>query len=114
MNKLERAEEFKKRTKEFAINIIRLYRQLPKTEEARIIGRQLLRAGTSVASNYRAACRGRSRKEFIAKLGIAIEEADETVFWLEMLRDGRIHTSKFQKVSYRNRRRSLLSFPNLK
>lgn len=73
------------RTKQFAIRIVKLFRSLPKTEEARIIGRQLLRSGTSVAANYRAVCRARSKAEFIAKMGVVVEEADETVFWLELL-----------------------------
>ena len=77
--------ELKQRTKEFALRVIRLFRWLPKTEEARIMGRQLLRSGTSVAANYRAACRARSRVEFIAKIGLVVEEADETAFWMELL-----------------------------
>ena len=80
-----RTIELKQRTKEFAIEIIGLFRLLPRTEEARIIGRQLLRSATSVAANYRAVCRSRSRSEFIAKMGLVVEEADETVFWLELL-----------------------------
>ena len=80
------AEELKKRTKQFAIRIIKLFRSLPRSEEARIIGRQMLRSGTSVA-NYRAVCRSRSKAEFIAKIGVVVEEADETVLWLELLVD---------------------------
>jgi four helix bundle protein len=75
----------KHRIKAFAIRIVKLFRSLPTTEEARIIGRQVLRSGTSVAANYRAVCRVRSKAEFIAKIGIVVEEADETVFWLEIL-----------------------------
>jgi four helix bundle protein len=78
-------EEFKLRTKQFALRIIRLYRSLPKSTDAQIIGKQALRSGTSVAANYRAVCRARSKSEFIAKIGIVVEEADETVFWLELL-----------------------------
>ncbi len=78
-------EQLRERTKQFAIRIVRLFRGLPKTDEARIMGKQLLRAGTSVAANYRALCRARSRAEFISKIGVVVEEADETVFWLEML-----------------------------
>jgi hypothetical protein len=63
------AEELKKRTKQFAIRIVKLFRSLPRTEEARVIGRQMLRSGTSVAANYRAVCRARSKAEFIAKVG---------------------------------------------
>jgi len=78
-------EELRARTKQFAIRIVRLFRSLPKNDEARIVGKQVLRAGTSVAANYRAVCRARSRAEFISKMGVAVEEADETVFWLEIL-----------------------------
>ena len=80
----------KVRTKNFALRILRLYRSLPRTEEARILGKQLLRSGTSIGANYRAACRARSRAEFVAKLGIVLEEADETVFWLELLQEGKV------------------------
>lgn len=84
------AEALKVRTKEFALRVLRLYRSLPHTEEARVIGRQLIRSGTSIGANYRAACRGRSRAEFAAKLGFVLEEADETVFWLELIQDASI------------------------
>ena len=80
-----RPEQLRERTKLFAIRIVRLFRALQKTAEGRVLGRQLLRSGTGVAANYRAACRARSRPEFIAKIGIVVEEADETVFWLELL-----------------------------
>lgn len=83
-------QDLRLRTKQFALRILRLYRALPAKEEARILGRQVLRSGTSVGANYRAACRARSRAEFIAKLGIVLEEADETVFWLELLLEGGI------------------------
>lgn len=66
------------RTKRFALRILKLFRSLPGREEARILGKQILRSGTSIGANYRAACRARSRAEFIAKLGIVLEEADET------------------------------------
>ncbi len=82
---MTQSEILKERTKKFAISIIKLFRMLPKTEEARMIGRQVLRSGTSVAANYRAVCRARSKAEFVAKMGIVVEEADETVFWLELL-----------------------------
>ena len=84
------SEALKVRTKGFALRVLRLYRSLPRTEEARILGSQLLRSGTSIGANYRAACRGRSRAEFVAKLGVVLEEADETVFWLELLQEGTI------------------------
>jgi four helix bundle protein len=77
--------QLKERTKQFAIRIVRMFRSLPRTEEARILGRQVLRSGTSVAANDRAVCRSRSRAEFVAKIGTVVEETDETVFWLELL-----------------------------
>jgi four helix bundle protein len=64
---------------------VRLFRSLPKTDEAKVIGKQVLRSGTSVAANYRAVCRARSKAEFVARIGIVVEEADEVVFWLELL-----------------------------
>jgi len=85
--KTYRAEELKKRTKQFATRIVRLYQALPRRDEARVIGRQVLRSGTSVAANYRAVCRARSKAEFISKIGVVVEEIDETVFWLELLVD---------------------------
>ena len=87
MNKLERAQQLQDRTKLFAVKIVRAFAVLPRVEAARIIGRQFLRSGTSVAANYRAACRARSKAEFIAKLGVVVEEADETLFWLDLLVD---------------------------
>jgi four helix bundle protein len=80
-------ESLKRRTREFALAGIRLVRVLPKDQEGYVIGRQLIRAATSVGANYRTACRGRSRREFIARLGIVIEEADECLFWLELLEE---------------------------
>jgi four helix bundle protein len=79
------AEELKGRTKQFGIRVIRLVESLPKSKSANIIGNQLLRSATSVGANYRAACRGRSKAEFIAKIGICIEEADESHYWMEIL-----------------------------
>ena len=80
-------EIMKDRTKKFAKQIIYLCRKLPKNREGYLIGNQVFRSGTSVASNYRAACRGRSKAEFIAKMGIVEEEADETLFWLEVIEE---------------------------
>ena len=89
----------RQRTKQFALRIIKLFRALPKTEEARILGRQVLRSGTAAAANYRSACRGRSRADFISKIGITVEEADETVFWLELLIDANIvKEAKLEKL----------------
>ncbi|MBT5904042.1 MAG: four helix bundle protein [Opitutaceae bacterium] len=84
------AEEMKLRTEQFALRIMKLVDALPKKTSAEVIGRQLLRSATSVAANYRAACRGRSKAEFAAKLGIVEEEADESCFWLEMLGDSEL------------------------
>ena len=83
-------EQLRDRTKAFANRIIRLYRALPSKAEAQVIGKQLLRAGTSVGANYRAACRGRSRPYFNSRLGIVVEEADETIYWLELLAENGI------------------------
>lgn len=80
-------KELKDRTKKFAVDVIRLCRNLPTTLDGRAVGGQLLDSATSVAANYRAACRGRSRAEFIAKLCIVLEEADESLFWLELMVD---------------------------
>jgi four helix bundle protein len=77
------AEELKKRTKLFALRILKLVAALPNTLQGRTVGGQLVRAGTSVGANYRAACRGRSKAEFIAKLGVVEEEADESAYWLD-------------------------------
>ncbi len=85
MNSLEKAGELKRRTKIFAIRIVNLFRSLPHAPDAQTLGKQLLRSGTSVAANYRAVCRARSQAEFIARMGIVVEEADEAVFWLELL-----------------------------
>lgn len=85
-------DDMKKRTKQFGLDIIRLVETLGNSLAERIIGGQLVRAATSVGANYRAACRGRSKREFIAKLGIVEEEADESAYWLEMLVDAKIVT----------------------
>jgi len=80
-------KDFKDKTKRFALEIIKLCRELPDNREGRLIGNQLFRSSTSVAANYRAACRARSRAEFISKMGIVEEEADESLFWLEIIRE---------------------------
>ncbi len=85
MATLDRAAELKARTKSFAIRIVRLYRSLPRSTDAQILGKQLLRSGTAVAANYRAACRSRSKAEFISKMSVVLEEADESAFWLELM-----------------------------
>ena len=90
MRKKMKEEELKKRTKQFALRIMKLVDALPKSIEGRAIGNQLIRSGTSVGANYRAACKGRSKKEFIAKLGIVEEEADESAYWLELIIEGEL------------------------
>ena len=78
--------ELKQRTKTFALRIIKLSRSIPKSDDAgRIIAKQIIRSGTSLAANYRATCRARSKAEFIAKIGTVEEEADESALWLELL-----------------------------
>jgi four helix bundle protein len=78
-------QELKQRTFEFGVRVVHAVDALPKSETARILGRQLLRAGTSVGANYRAAARARSRADFVAKLGIVEEECDEPSYWIEMI-----------------------------
>ena len=90
MTDIEFRTALKDRTKKFALRIIRLSQSLPKSTAAYIIGKQIFRAGTSVAANYRAACRARSNAEFHSKISIVIEEADETLFWLELLQESGI------------------------
>jgi four helix bundle protein len=77
--------ELKQRTKQFALRVIRMVQALPKTETSKVIGRQVLRSGTSVGANYRAACRAKSRADFVSKMGTVEEECDETMFWIELL-----------------------------
>ena len=83
-------QEFKLRTRKFALRVIKLAESLPKTPAANVIRYQLLRSGTSVGANYRAACRAKSRKDFIAKLGTVEEEADETIYWMELLIESKV------------------------
>ena len=90
MTNIEFAKEMQTRTKQFALRVICMFQQLPKTDEARVLGKQVLRSGTSVAANYRAACRSKSRSDFISKLGTTVEEADETLLWLELLEEAQI------------------------
>jgi four helix bundle protein len=85
-----RPEELRDRTKAFALPIIRLFRSLPYRTDTQVLGKQLLRRGTSVAANYRAVCRAPLKQEFIARIGVVAEEADECVLWLELLTDSGI------------------------
>ncbi len=85
MNNLEFAMKMQERTMEFAVQVVKFFVKLPKTDEARVPGKQLLRAGTSVGANYRAVCRSKSEADFISKMGTVVEEADESGFWLDVL-----------------------------
>ena len=87
------SRDLKLRTRAFALQVVRLVEKLPRGRAADVIGRQLLRAGTSVAANYRSARRARSRREFVAKMGIVEEEADESSFWIELLAQAGLATS---------------------
>ena len=87
-------QEFKDRTKQIALRVIRLVESLPNTHSAQIIGKQLLRSATSVGANYRAACRGKSTADILHKLAIVEEEADESLYWLELLIESEIVTEK--------------------
>ncbi|MBA4185564.1 MAG: four helix bundle protein [Acidobacteria bacterium] len=87
-------QEFKDRTKQIALRVIRLVESLPNTNTAQIIGKQLLRSATSVGANYRAACRGKSTADILHKLAIVEEEADESLYWLELLIESEIVTEK--------------------
>jgi four helix bundle protein len=91
---ITKQEGLRDRSKRFAISIVKFFRILPKTDEARIISRRLLRSATSVAANYRASGRSRSNAEFVSKISTVVEEADETVFWLELLIEGEIVAKK--------------------
>ena len=90
MNQLEFASMMRARTKAFAVEVVKFFTRLPKTDEARILGRQLLRSGTSVAANYRGVCRAKSNADFVSKMGTVVEEADETLLWLELLEEAGI------------------------
>jgi len=83
-------QELRQRTKSFALRILRLFRSLPKSTEALVLGKQLLRSGTSIGANYRSAGRARSKAEFVSKISVVLEESDETVFWLELLYESEI------------------------
>ena len=102
------SEAMKHRTKQFALVVIRICQTLPQSPEARILSRQLLRSATSVAANYRAVCRARSTADFTSKLGVVLEEADETLFWLELLVDAGV-AQRAQVVAPLNEANELVS-----
>jgi four helix bundle protein len=87
-------DEMRQRTKQFALRVMNLVDALPNTVRGRCIANQLVRSGTSVGANYRAVCRARSRKEFVSKLGVVVEEADESAFWMELIAESGLMTAK--------------------
>ena len=92
--KVVRTADLKVRTKQFALRVMKLIDALPRTIQGRAIANQIIRSATSVAANYRAACRARSRAEFVAKIGVVEEEADESCFWLELIIDSGLLTQE--------------------
>jgi len=92
------AETLKERTKQFAIHAIRLCRALPKSSESSIISRQLMRSATSGGANYKAVCRARSTADFVSKLGVVREEADESLFWIDLLVDTGIASPDYVRL----------------
>ncbi len=101
-------EDFKNRTKAFALRVIRLTEALPKNQTANVIGKQLLRCGTSVGANYHAACRARSNPEFIAKMGIVEEECDESMYWMELIVEAGLMEEKLL-IDLKNEANEILS-----
>jgi len=95
---LQNEPDLKKRTKAFALRILKLVGALPKTTAGRALASQIVRSGTSIAANYRAACRAKSTADFIAKMGIVEEEADETLFWLELLEESDLVAAKLTAI----------------
>jgi four helix bundle protein len=85
-------QEMKDRTRRFALDVIRFTRTLTRSDEGRVLGRQLFRAGTAVGANYRAACRPRSDADFVSKMGVLVEEADECAYWIEIMIEARLVT----------------------
>ncbi|MBR5642800.1 MAG: four helix bundle protein [Salinivirgaceae bacterium] len=98
-DKIAFREELKNRTKRFAVQCVKFYQSLPNSGESWVIGKQFIRSATSIAANYRAACRARSGNEFFSKICIVVEETDETMFWLEMLDEtGIVATEKISPI----------------
>ncbi|MDR0726873.1 MAG: four helix bundle protein [Rickettsiales bacterium] len=95
------SQDLKFRTKSFALRIIKLAEAMPKTVSGRAVANQIVRSGTSVAANYRAALRGRSRQEFLSKIGIVVEEVDETLFWLEIILEAKLIKEKQLQELYK-------------
>ncbi len=107
-SKEEFINKFKERTKQYSLQAINIFKRLPKSEESSIIGKQFLRSALSVGANYRAVCRARSKAEFFAKLSITVEEADEVVFWVEILRDSSIMDDEYIR-SFEKEAREILA-----
>jgi len=100
INEMSFNDDLRNRTKAFAVRIVRMYAKIVKSDETRIIGKQLLRSATSVAANFRAVTRARSDKERFAKLSIVVEEVDETLFWLEILDEAElVKTEKLAELT---------------
>jgi four helix bundle protein len=87
-------DELRDRSRQFSMRVVKLYQELPKTTDAQVMGKQVLRSGTSVAANYRASCRARSRAEFVSRMAVVVEEADETCYWLQMIADSGVFPAK--------------------
>lgn len=108
-------QELQERTKAFALRVIKLVDSLPKKRSSDILGTQLLRSSTSVAANYRAACRARSQAEFIAKMGIVEEESDESTCWLELLTDaGLISRTKIESLLQKSSELTAIAVASIK
>ena len=91
---VEKSYDLRKRTKEFALQIVNLTLALPKNPQVQVIGNQLLRSGTSVGANYREGYRARSPQEFVSKLGICLQELEETIYWIELLEEGKLFAAE--------------------
>src|SRR5947209_20427441 len=94
--------DLRERTKRFGLRVLRMFSRLPKTAEAQVLGKQMLRSGTSVGANYREAYRGRSKAEFISKCGDSLRELEETAYWLGLLVEGKIVPAEHSQLSGRN------------
>ena len=100
-DRIQFIQTFQRRTKQQAISALAVYKSLPKTEEGRIIGKQFLRAALSIGANYRAACRARSKAELFSKLSITVEEADEVLYWIEIMEEAKMVRSADVKNFYK-------------
>lgn len=98
---MEPYHDLKLRTKKFALNIIKLVKTLPDDKVGRVLGNQILRSGTSVSANYRSACKARSKADFISKITIVEEEADETTLWLELIMESDTLNNDFTKLLHK-------------